>query len=404
MTGIEISGKPASLGNASGQGAAAVMRVAHLHANWLPYSEVWLHRLVSRMPDEVEAHVICDRTTNLDRFPVEHLHIAIANRWLRSLANRLDLRGLRRGARAYAARRVSPHLLHSHFGPFGWENTPLARRLRVPHAVSFYGYDVTLPEHDKAWRSRYRDMFDNAAVVLCEGPHMTERIVAQGARPGQMRLFHLGIDLEHLPYRPRVWSGAEPLRVLIAGRFVEKKGMPYALDALARISSRVPLEIHLVGDADTTARSQAERARIDEAIERGGLAERAVRHGVVSYGCFIELAYRCHVFLSPSVHAADGDTEGGAPIAMAEIAATGMPIVTTTHCDIPYALGGGENAMLAPERDADALADLLLKLAQNAGGWQPMLAGARAHVEEFYDTAKQVIHLAKIYREVFGSS
>ncbi len=385
-------------------GAPVAIRVAHLHANWLPYSEIWLHRLITRMPDDVEAHVICDRTVNLDQFPVKHLHVSIANRWIRSLINRGGFQGARRYARAYVARRLSPHIIHSHFGPFGCENTQLAQRLCIPHIVGFYGYDVTLPEHDDSWRSRYLKMFEQAAVILCEGPHMTERIVAQGARPEQMRLFRLGIELEHLPYRPRIWTGTEPLRVLIAGRFVEKKGMPYAFDALARISSRVPLEIHLVGDADTSARSQAERARIDEAIKRGGLTDRVVRHGVIPYGSFIELAYRCQVFLSPSVHAADGDTEGGAPVTMAEIAATGMPIVTTTHCDIPYAVGGDKNAMLAPERDAYALADLLLKLVENPDGWRPMLDRARAHVEEFYDTSKQVKHLTQIYREVIGLS
>jgi colanic acid/amylovoran biosynthesis glycosyltransferase len=232
---------------------------------------------------------------------------------------------------------------------------------------------------------------------------MAEQIIARGARPEQMRLFRLGIALDRFPYRPRTWASTGPLRVLIAGRFVEKKGMPDAIDALARIASRVPLEIHLVGDADESSASQVEKLRITDAIDRGGLTDRVLRHGMIPYGSLIELAYRCHIFLSPSVRAADGDTEGGAPVTLVEMAASGMPIVSTTHCDIPYAVGGSDNAWLAPERDVDALTDLLLKLVENPDSWRPMLDRARAHVENNYEIIKQGNHLAEIYGEVIGA-
>jgi len=379
------------------------IRVAHIKSNWLPLSENWLYWLVTRMPDEVEDHVMSEKTCNLDRFSVKHLHVILNNPGLRLLAG---VRGLRRAIRCYAyahiAQRFSPHLIHSHFGFTGWQTLPLARQLRVPHVISFYGIDVSVPEREKTWRNRYHELFDQAAAILCQGPHMIERIIALGARREQMRLFRLGIEIDHLPYRPRTWTGVEPLRVLIAARFVEKKGIPYALEALTRIASRVSLEIHLVGDADDSVGSQAEKLRITDAIERGGLADRIFCHGMMPYESLIELAYRCHVFLSPSVHAVDGDSEGGGLMAANEMAATGMPIVTTTHCDIPYYLGGEENALFAPERDSHALADRLFTLVENRGDWRPMLDRARKHVEQSYNVVKQGEELAQIYREVLG--
>jgi colanic acid/amylovoran/stewartan biosynthesis glycosyltransferase WcaL/AmsK/CpsK len=374
-----------------------------MRADWLPTSENWLHSLVLNTPAEVENHVVCARAFNLDQFSVEHLHVTMPARWARFCARARGIgRFVRRSRSIGVLRGISPDVIHSHFGLNGWENVPLARRLDIPHIVSFYGFDVSFPERHSNWRRRYREMFDQASAILCEGPHMTDRIIALGARPEQMRLFRLGIDFGRLPYRPRSWDGAGPLRVLIAGRFTEKKGMPYALAALARIASRVPLEIHLVGDADETIASKAEKARIDDAIERGGLVDRVFRHGMIPYGAFLELAGRCHIFLSPSVHAADGDTEGGAPVTIAEMAATGMPIVSTTHCDIPYAVGGSDNALLAPERDTDVLADLLLRLVEHPDSWRPMLDRARAHVERAYDAKLQGKHLAQVYAEVVG--
>lgn len=383
----------------------APVRVAHIKTDWLPVTENWLYWLVTRTPRDVEDHVLCQATLNLDQFPVEHLHPIMRNSAARLLT---QLLGVRQAVRNYtyvrAARQFSPHLVHSHFGETGWQNLSFVRSLRIPHIVSFYGLDVSAAERLDSWHKRYQEMFDQDVTVLCQGPHMRERIIAQGARRDQVRLFRLGIDVDHLPYRPRTWSGTESLRVLIAGRFVEKKGIPYAIDALARIASRVPLEIHLVGGAGSSAASQAEQNLILGAIERGGLADRVVRHGLISYAALIELAYRCHVFISPSVRAADGDDEGGAAIAVNEMAATGMPIVTTNHCDTLYAVGGDENALLAPERDSDALADLLLRLVENPDGWRPMLDRGRAQVEQNYNIIQQGKALAQIYREVIGLS
>ena len=376
-----------------------LIKIAHVRSEWLLPSENWLYSLLTHLPDEVESHVVCEKALNLHQFSVERLHVTKPNEWLRANIPKLG-RFVHRYARIGVLRSISPHVIHSHFGPDGWESVPLARRLHIPHIVSFYGYDVNLPDRDDTWRLRYREMFDQASAVLCEGPYMIQRIIAQGARPEQMRLLRLGIELDRFPYRPRLWEREQPLRVLIAGRFVEKKGIPYAIDALARVGSRVPIEIHLVGEANESVGSQTEKARIIQAIQRNGLADRVFRYGMIQYKSLIDLAYRCHIFLSPSIHAADGDTEGGAPVAILEMAASGMPIVSTTHCDIPYAVGGCENALLAPERDADALADLLLKLIENSKSWRAMLDRARGHVEKNYEVFKQGKELTKIYREV----
>ena len=62
------------------------------------------------------------------------------------------------------------------------------------------------------------------------------------------------------------------------------------------------------------------------------------------------------VFLAPSVTASNGDTEGGAPVAIIEMAASGMPIVSTRHCDIPSVVLDGVTGLLAAERDSEGLA------------------------------------------------
>ena len=98
----------------------------------------------------------------------------------------------------------------------------------------------------------------------------------------------------------------------------------------------------------------------------------------------------------------DGDTEGGAPVGILQMAASGMPIVSTRHCDIPNVLPA--SADLAEERDVAGLVKVLRWFVENAGTWEPRLAEARRHVVLNFDAHIQGLRLAEIYDEVAGSS
>ena len=112
-------------------------------------------------------------------------------------------------------------------------------------------------------------------------------------------------------------------------------------------------------------------------------------------------AYAHHLFLAPSVTAADGDTEGGAPVVLIEMVASGMPAVATRHCDIPHVLPAKWHGLLAPERDAAALAAAIEDwIAAPAPVWAERLAAGRTHLERGFDAASQGRALARIYREI----
>ncbi|MCS4101407.1 glycosyltransferase involved in cell wall biosynthesis [Salinibacter ruber] len=71
-----------------------------------------------------------------------------------------------------------------------------------------------------------------------------------------------------------------------------------------------------------------------------------------------------HVLLTPSVEASDGNNEGGAPVTLIEAAATGMPIVSSWHCDIPDVLHHKKTGLLA-EEDTEQIAGHLERLWEN---------------------------------------
>ncbi len=371
---------------------------------WLPQTATWLYTQVINLPGDIVSHVVCTRRENFDQFQYPRVHALkdlpawkhVWDRGMRFLHFRNHLRFL-----YDVTRRVKAHVLHSHFGYVGWRDLGVSQRLGIAHVVTFYGLDVLqYPTMDPRWRDRYREMFASIDMVLCEGPYMGQSIVALGCPPQKMRVHHLGIDLSLIPFEPRTWTPGEPLRVFMAGSFREKKGFPIALEALAQLRKAVPLQITLVGDAGGELQTTAEKQKILAAIERGGLGDCTRLTGYQPYRVVMEEARRHHVFLSPSVVASDGDTEGGAPVSLIEMSASGMMIVSTTHCDIPGVILDGVSGLLAPERDVNALVERLHWIVAHPERWLEMQRAGRAHIEAEFDAKRQGERLGAIYHEV----
>lgn len=122
--------------------------------------------------------------------------------------------------------------------------------------------------------------------------------------------------------------------------------------------------------------------------------------GYQPHEVFLREAAVSHLFLSPSVVAADGDTEGGAPVSIIEAQATGMPVLATTHADIPEVTRPGVSAFLVPERDVDALEERLAYMLDHPERWAEMGMAGRAHVQQEFDSLTQGKRLEGLYRKL----
>ncbi len=378
------------------------LTVLHSYPVWLPRTQIWMYDQVRFLPADVVPHILCERTENRPEFGLENMH-CLADRPAWSRAWSRGLRALRlHGALGYSAATVAacrPSILHSHFGHIGWSDMPLARRHGIAHVVTFYGLDVNyLPTRFARWRRRLRELLRHVDMVLCEGTHMAGRVAALGCPEAKIRVHRLGAAIDDVPYRPLGWQPGTPLRVLIAASFREKKGIPDALEALARLQRGIPIEVTLIGDAGEEPRAQAEKRRILETIARHGLQDTVRTLGYVPHERLLEEARSHHVFLSPSLTARDGDTEGGAPVSLIDMAASGTLVVSTRHCDIPEIVRDGETGLLAEERDVDGLVTKLEWLVAHPGAWEPMRAAARRHVEQNHSAPIQAARLAELYR------
>ncbi|MEW6749577.1 MAG: glycosyltransferase [Candidatus Latescibacterota bacterium] len=369
--------------------------VAHCTALYLHAAGSWIHAQIAFLR-RYRPVVLAQDTANLEQFPAPRLHAAAAWPAPRRLANRL-LRRATGHYPFYAAllRTEGACLIHAHFGPEGARCLGARKGSGLPLLTSFYGADATQYARLPRWQRAYRHLFAVGEAFAVEGNCMRQQLASIGCPPERIHVHHLGVDLERIPFAPP--CPGEEVRFLICAGLKEKKGVQYALRALSLAHRQRPFPHHLVVIGDGPDRSHLERL-----VQELGMGQRVEFRGMQPYESVLRELRHSHVLLQPSVTAADGDTEGGAPVILLDAQAAGLPVVATRHADIPEYVLDGVSGLLVPERDVEALADAIGRLAGAPERWAGMGAAGRAHVEAHYNAVVQAERLETLYDEVAG--
>ncbi len=169
------------------------------------------------------------------------------------------------------------------------------------------------------------------------------------------RVVHCGIDAEKFN---SVSRQPEPGRIVCVCRLSPKKGLDVAIRACAKLrDNNVKFLFEIAGDGP-------QRLALEELIERLNLADYVKLLGARPNDQLTELFSRASVFLMPCVKTPDGDMDG-IPVAMMEAMACEVPVVSTAISGIPELVEDGITGRLAPEKDADALAQILQELLED---------------------------------------
>jgi colanic acid/amylovoran biosynthesis glycosyltransferase len=368
---------------------------AHATALYLHTAGSWIHSQIAGLR-RYQPLVLAQDTANLDQFPVPALVSAAAWPAPQRLANRLIRRMC--GQYPFYGRLLRHHraaLLHAHFGYEGARCLAARRGGRVPLLTSFYGADATQYARRPEWLRRYRRLFAVGEAFLVEGPAMRAQLIAIGCPADRIRIHHLGVDLERIAWRER--HRGPQVSFLICAGLKEKKGVPWALRALAASQAEhpYPFELVVVGDGP-------DRGALERLVVQLGLAPHTQFLGMVPYATALAQIDRADVLLQTSVTAADGDTEGGAPVILLDAQAAGLLVVATRHADIPEYVVDGGGGLLADERDVAGLAACIRQLTTQPERWAAMSRAGRDHVAAHYNAAIQAGRLEALYDEYAG--
>jgi colanic acid/amylovoran biosynthesis glycosyltransferase len=145
---------------------------------------------------------------------------------------------------------------------------------------------------------KYAGVFRHADRVLALGPVMAAEIRELGCPPEKIIVHPLGVDVEQLPSLPRTLKPGEPLRILFAGTFREKKGVQYVIEAAARAhKAGVRLELKLVGDEMGKLGDRETKQTVFQPIRRLGIESIVTHYPFLQFRELCDLALTCAMFL-----------------------------------------------------------------------------------------------------------
>ena len=283
-------------------------------------------------------------------------------------------------------------VLHAHFGPVGNSFRFVKELWRAPLVVSFHGYDASqVPKKDG--REFYEKLFQELDIATVNSKFMEQKLRLLGCRSEKIRKMHYGIDLSQFDYQTREFTAGEPLRTLTIARLTEKKGVEYAIRAIAEVRQAYPrITYDIIGDGPL-------RPQLQRLIEQLGLGASVTLHGAKTGEFVRQMLSQAHIFILTSVTASDGDEEG-TPVSLLEAQASGIPVLSTWHSGIPEIVRNGETGFLVPERDLKSLAERLSFLIGNPETCAELGRNGRQFIASNFGAAQQIDKLMELYRNL----
>jgi len=270
------------------------------------------------------------------------------------------------------------------------------KKYKVPLVVQFLGQDASRHLRRPSFVKGVRQVYEYASAVVVLNPLMKDRLVESGCRPDKIHVLPIGVRCG-VPRKTKRFSEGSTFEFLGIGRFVEKKSPIATLRAFQQCHRQnCNVRLTMIGDGPLYEKSQqfANEQCLNDVVSLPG---RINHDGLVSYWD------RAHCFVQHSVTASCGDAEGW-PVAIAEAASHGLPIVSTRHEGIPSEVIEGESGYLVDEHDWQTMAQRMLELSQNLKRCADFGQAGQAHILENGNLTKQCEKLLSILNSCASST
>jgi colanic acid/amylovoran biosynthesis glycosyltransferase len=200
----------------------------------------------------------------------------------------------------------------------------------------------------------------------------------------KLELTALGVDLNAfppLPFRP----SPSPFQIVCAGRLAPVKGQHVLIAAMAAlVNEGRDIRLRLAGDGP-------DRIALRQDVEKRGLSDRVSFEGSVNQDRMLDL-YRESDALVLSSFAE------GLPVVLMEAMAMEIPCVAPWVNGIPEIVTHETDGLLVPPGDAQALAQSIGRLMDDAELRHALGQEARLKILEKFDLQRNTEHLADVFR------
>jgi colanic acid/amylovoran biosynthesis glycosyltransferase len=177
--------------------------------------------------------------------------------------------------------------------------------------------------------NKLKPAFENSTVVLAISQFTAQEIIKLGCPKSKIIVHPMGIDTKFLsqaPFKPI----KHKVKLLMIGRFVEKKGLEYGIQAMHKIINldpKISFQLDIIGDGVLGP-------KLKNLVSKLNLNKYVIFHGKLSQKKTRQILKNSHVLICPSVTTKEGEREG-LPVVILEAITVGIPVIATEHAAIP---------------------------------------------------------------------
>lgn len=274
-----------------------------------------------------------------------------------------------------------------------WNKVPTVIHLHGP--LVMLAHTLGWPEKDSEFYRAGRHM-EGTCVRLADAVFSSSACSARwcereyGLEAERIPVLHTGVDIRH--FCPRARNGPGRLTILFAGKIARNKGVGVLLDAACRLRSEFPdLRLRMLGQGEKEV-----VAELQTRASQGGSDGLLELPGFVSREALPAELGSADIFAAPSRY------EGGPGFVYLEAMACGVPVIACEGSGATEVIRTGENGLLVPPDDVDALVNALRRLLSNRPERDEMGARARRYIEAEADNEMCLRRLEAFYTAVIA--
>lgn len=285
---------------------------------------------------------------------------------------------LQGGYLAWKLQQLGIKHIHTHFA-----NVPTATA-EIAQAFSGLSYSITAHAKDiyLTDQAALDRRISKAEFVLTCTDYNRRYLEQISTSRTPIHLAYHGLDVARFSPKPRDQSSEFPL-ILSVGRFCEKKGFPYLLEACRLLKQiGIPYRCAIVGYGPL-------ESEIQQQISERDLSDSVTLVGQLTQDQLIEYYQQADMFVLPCIVTEDGDRDG-IPNVLLEAMAMELPVVSTDISGISELVTSNSNGILVPEKDALSLAQALEALIRQSELRTTLGAAGRLTVLEKFGLTRNV--------------
>ncbi|UJF34584.1 glycosyltransferase [Paenibacillus hexagrammi] len=217
------------------------------------------------------------------------------------------------------------------------------------HAVDIFVQNSLFEE--KLSRSKF------AVTISDFNKNYINDLVEDKALTNKIKIIRCGVNYEE--FKPPVKKqNNNRVRLLSVGRFVEKKGFIYLVDALKILDQKgINFECDIIGNGPLFEMIKC-KVRDYELDNKINLL------GAQSSGKIKEYLCKADIFVLPCVKSENGDMDG-IPVSIMEAMSFEIPVISTNISGIPELIKNEENGLIVEEKNSIEFANAIQLLIQN---------------------------------------